>query len=80
MRPIARDPFARHTLVRITIRPLAAGQTCSWCGGVRRSRGCRTAFLYRYGTAPDAIRSRVDWHHGTFCSKSCHDAYHHAGG
>jgi hypothetical protein len=76
VRSISRDPFARHTLVRITICPLASGETCSWCGSVRRSRRGRTPFLYRYGTEPDAIRSRIAWHDGAFCSKSCHDAYH----
>jgi hypothetical protein len=76
MRQIARDPFARHTLVRIVVRPLARGQTCSWCGNVRGSRCCRTPFLYQYGTEPDAIHPRVAWHDGAFCSKPCHDAYH----
>lgn len=78
MRHIARDPFARHTLVRSVVRPLAAGQTCTWCGSVRTSRRCRTTFLYRYGTEPDAIRPRIAWHDGVFCSKSCHDSYHDA--
>lgn len=76
MRAIARDPFARQTLVRMVVRPLAAGQTCSWCGNVPSSRRSRTTFLYRYGTEPDAIRSQIAWHGGLFCSKSCHDAYH----
>jgi len=76
MRTLRRDPFARQTLVRAVIRPIAHGQTCSWCGGVRRSRRCRTGFLYRYGTEADAIHSRVAWHDGAFCVKSCHDAYY----
>jgi hypothetical protein len=79
MRQIARDPFARHTLVRLVVRPLAGGQTCSWCGGVRTSRRSRTTSLYRYGTEPDAIHPRVSWHDGAFCAKSCHDAYHDVG-
>ena len=29
-----------------------------------------------YGTEADAIRPRVAWHDGAFCTKSCHDAYH----
>lgn len=78
MRQIARNPFARSTLVRIVLRPLARGQTCSFCGSVRTSRRCRTPFLYRYGTKPDAIRPRIVWHDGAFCSKSCHDDYHDA--
>jgi hypothetical protein len=76
MRQLARDPFARTTLVRVIVCPLASGQTCSWCSNVRVSRRCRTPFLYRYGTEPDAIRPRVQWHDGAFCSKSCQDAYH----
>jgi hypothetical protein len=76
MRQLARDPFARTTLLRGVIRPLASGQSCEWCGNVRVSRRCRAPFLYRYGTEPDAIHPRVHWHNGAFCSKSCHDAYH----
>jgi hypothetical protein len=72
---IARDPFARQTLVRMTIRPPAAGQTCSWCGGIRTTR-CHHPYLYRYGTEPDAMYARVSWHSGLFCSKGCHDSYH----
>jgi len=75
MRPLARNPFARTTLVRISVRPLARGQTCSWCDTVRRTRRGRS-YLYRYGTEPDAVRPRTHWHDGAFCSKSCHDAYH----
>ena len=77
MRQLVRDPFARTTLVREVVRPLAPGQTCSWCGNVRVSRRSRTPFLYRYGTEPDAVRPRMQWHDGAFCSKSCHDTYHH---
>jgi hypothetical protein len=76
MRQIARDPFARHTLMRTVVRMLARGQSCSWCGGVRRSRRSRTTSLFRYGTEADAVHPRVAWHDGLFCSKPCHDAYH----
>ena len=78
MRQVTRDPFARHTLVRVVVRLLLAGQTCSWCGSVRTSRRCHTPFLFRYATEPDAIRPRVAWHAGAFYSKPCHDAYHDA--
>lgn len=74
MRQIARNPFARQTLVREIVRPLAAGQTCSWCGGVRITRGNHPC-LYRFGTEHDAIHPRVVWHPGLFCSKGCHDSY-----
>lgn len=77
MRQLARDPFARRTLMREVVRPLAPGQTCAWCGNVRLSRRSRTPFLYRYGTEPDAVRPRMQWHDGAFCSKFCHDTYHH---
>jgi hypothetical protein len=76
MRAIVRDPFARTTLVRDTIQPLAGNQSCDFCGGVVISRRCRSPFLYRFGTEPDAIHPRVTWHRGAFCSRSCHDAYH----
>ena len=75
MRQLARDPFARTTLVRATMQQLVGGQTCSWCGGLRHTRAGR-AYLYRYGTEPDAIHRRIAWHDGAFCSKSCHDSYH----
>ena len=76
MRTLRRNPFERQTFVRVVIRPLAYGQTCSWCGGVRMSRKHRTDSLYRYGTEADAIHARVAWHDGAFCAKACHDAYH----
>jgi hypothetical protein len=76
MRQIARNPFARNTLVREIVRPLRSHETCAFCGGVRTTPRRGAPFLYRYGTEPDAIRSRITWHDGTFCSKSCHDAYH----
>ena len=76
MRAITRDPFARQTLVRATVRPLAHGESCAWCGGIRTSRRFRSASLYRYGTERVALHPRVPWHDGLFCSKSCHDAYH----
>jgi len=76
MRAIARDPFARTTLVHDTIQPLANNHSCDFCGGVGISRRRRVPFLYRFGTEPDAIHPRVAWHRGAFCSRSCHDAYH----
>lgn len=76
MRAIARDPFARTTLVRDTIQPLAGNHTCDFYGGGGTSRRHRVPFLYCFGTEPDAIHPRVAWHRGTFCSRSCHDAYH----
>lgn len=76
MRAIDRDSFARTTLVRDIIEPLASNHTCDFCGGVGTSRRRRIPFLYRFGTEPDAIHPRVVWHRGAFCSRSSHDAYH----
>ena len=73
MRAIARDPFARTTLVRDTIQPLVGNHACDFCGGVGTSR--RRPRLYIFGTEPDAIHPPVAWHRGAFCSRSCHDAY-----
>lgn len=75
MRAIARDPFARTTLVREAIQPLAGNRTCDFCGG-GTSRRRNAPFLFRFGTQPDAVHPRVAWHRGAFCSRSCHDAYH----
>ncbi|HYH05727.1 MAG TPA: hypothetical protein VEK11_01590 [Thermoanaerobaculia bacterium] len=30
------------------------------------------------GTEPDAVRPRIVWHDGVFCSNTCHDSYHDA--
>jgi hypothetical protein len=78
MRQMTRNPFARTTFVRERVRPLRSHESCAFCGGVRTTPRRATPFLYRYGTEPDAIRSRVAWHGGAFCSKRCHDAYHDA--
>jgi hypothetical protein len=74
MRALARDPFARTTLVRDTIQ-LTGNQSCDFCGGGTTLRR-RIPFLFRFGTAPAAIHSRVTSHQGAFCSRSCHDAHH----
>lgn len=70
---INRDSFARETLVRRVVR-VNAGQTCDNCGGLR-TQG-KWASLFEYGTEPDSISCRVNWHKGLFCSKGCHDQYH----
>lgn len=76
MRYLSRDPFARTTTVRAVIRPLAAGQHCRWCGGVRRTQTRGEPSLFRYGSEADAVRPRVAWNAGEFCAKPCHDAFH----
>lgn len=64
---INRDPFAREELHRETVDSM--GVTCSWCGSVRKDNK-----LYVYYTETDGGRRHT--HNGSFCCKSCHDAYH----
>jgi hypothetical protein len=68
---IRRDPFARTTLVREIVR-CNPHCTCHWCGTVAGFR----ERLFRYGTEPDSVNPRINWHRGEFCSLSCHNAYH----
>ncbi len=79
VRIINRDPFARANLVREAV-PLDEQCSCKFCGKLRkrhaRALDLICAHLFRYGTQPDSIRGGINWHDGTFCSKSCHDAYH----
>lgn len=72
-RLINRDPFAREELHRM--RLFVSGTTCNWCGSVKRTRK-GDAYLFVYETQTDGGRSHV--HKGSFCCKSCHDAYHMA--
>jgi hypothetical protein len=58
MRVLARDPFARTTLVRDTLQP-TGNQSCDFCGGTGITRRRRIPFLFRFGTAPDAVHPRV---------------------
>ncbi len=78
VRTINRDPFARANLAREAV-PMQQRCCCKWCGAHRKGDmflGPICKSLYRYGTRPDTIRSRINWHDGVFCSKGCHDAYH----
>ena len=71
-RQISRDPFARTTLMRRSVR--SAVTNCDWCGEKRRD-----GVLYQYGTENDGISKNYvgpHWHKGLFCSKQCHDDYH----
>ncbi len=63
---VNRDPFARVSLVRETVK---TADSCDWCGSTRKS-----GKLFAYGTDTDG--GRLFKHPGKFCSKSCHDAYH----
>jgi len=63
---VSRDPFARESTVRRSVR---SDLGCSWCDHRRRSGN-----LFLYGTMPDA--GKLAWHKGLFCSRPCHDAFH----
>lgn len=65
---IARDPFARETLVRITeFAPKPSG--CDWCGDVKKTR-LGKPFLFRYGVERDA-RPKPVWQEREFCCVEC---------
>lgn len=70
---VSRDPFARTTLMRQSISHsgITASMKCAWCGNLNRYGG-----LFMYGTEPDGVSTRINWHKGLFCSKGCHDCYH----
>lgn len=63
-RQISRDPFARESLHRETIK---TASDCSWCGQQAK---------FRYYTEPDAIYVRKNYLRGEFCSIGCMRAYH----
>ena len=70
---ISRDPFAREEIHRskpLSARDCGFETTCVWCGGLSASKK-----LFRYWTETDGGTKHV--HKGLFCSKSCHDSYHH---
>ena len=66
---ISHDAFARFTIER---RLVETTQDCAYCGQPRRG-GSK---LFQYGTEPDGISTKINWHKGLFCSKPCHDIYH----
>lgn len=63
---INRNPFAREETHRETVP--ANGQTCAWCGSVRKSDT-----LYQYRTETDSGRQHADTK--LFCCLSCRKAY-----
>ena len=63
---IARDPFARHDVIR---RQESAVQGCAWCGQKRKS-----CTLFRYGVWSDG--GRQHWQHELFCCAGCMLSYH----
>ena len=68
MRQISRDPFARKTLYRRTMK-VSDSITCAWCGSTRQAHT-----LYQYGTLADGITTRTEWEKPMFCSKSCRNS------
>lgn len=70
MRYISRDPFARATIMRST--EYTCGQTCAWCGSVRRTPTGRP-HLYRYNVMEDTGREGQG--RNLFCSIECCRAY-----
>ena len=70
---IARDSFARETLVRKTLHSATA--SCAWCGQRRIVRG-KPAALFCYAVERDGSTS--SWrpsYSRPFCSVSCYRAY-----
>lgn len=76
-RQISRDPFARTTLFKETIRPGPMGiGGCSECGNYARSRiGERR--LFTFYTETDGGRKFE--HPGCFCSVACCRIYNQFG-
>jgi hypothetical protein len=66
---IARNPFARETLTRTSVK--AYGRTCTWCGSVS-PRG----LLFCYHIETDGGRKSTLT--GEFCSIGCMRTYHGA--
>jgi hypothetical protein len=59
---VSRDPFARHDVVRRTVK---GDKPCEWCGGPRGR--------FQYGIHPDD-KGRPDWAPGHYCGVSCYRA------
>lgn len=65
---VSHDPFARTSILRITL-PAESRSSCKWCGGAPGR--------FVYGQQNDdraGIRS-PDWSKHAFCSISCWRAY-----
>ncbi len=73
---IARDPFARASLMRETIRVQEDGQTCTWCGNVSHPRASVSRRLFRYFWEDDSGRGQTGHNiDKLFCSVSCFRTY-----
>lgn len=67
---IKRDPFARRTLVRRTVRTFNFPR-CSECGGTNHY-----GTLYAYYWEDDSLSAVRQPLKGNFCSVGCMRAYH----
>lgn len=65
---IARDPFARTSLMRQAVQNKDLSIGCGWCGGRKKT-------LYRYGTEADD-RGWLGFASGDFCNIGCYRSYH----
>lgn len=66
---LSRDVFARATLVRKLER---SSMPCENCGNWRKAG----PWLFRYGSQPDGLHTRVNWDLRLFCNKACRDAFY----
>lgn len=64
MRNLSRNPFARHTVIRETVKKHER----------KECKNCNQQGKYRYGVDPDS--GSKHFLQGTFCSKSCCESYH----
>lgn len=75
VRELARDPFARTTVVR-RLEAEGTARECSWCGRIRRSSKGTPRPAFNYGTQHDG--GRTEWSAKPFCSQDCSRVYHGA--
>jgi hypothetical protein len=64
---IERDPYARKTLVRKSVRNKLLVHSCNWCGQRRLT-------MFRYAWVPDG--RAPEFRHELFCSIGCWRIYH----
>lgn len=72
MRQISHDAFARRSIYRETVFTLA--KTCEFCGNVKRTPKGK-AYLFKYYSEDEGIRTQKIPVKGLFCSISCARAY-----
>jgi hypothetical protein len=74
---VSRDPFARETTYRETIRVSLAAGGCAWCGAKRPSRSPSSPdyFLFRYYVQTDGGRRSALAGGRNFCGIRCLRAF-----